>query len=174
MKNENYKSNFLAALERSRKFGLSCPNFSYSNKEIINNHFLQRLIQKLGKLNPELIVGKCLQMSCDAQFLIGSDLKQVSYLTIGNVRDTENGKYIWHQTESQLFSSLEFGPKPNESIKFHAWLTFPSLEILDLTIASSICRVQKKKAFGGILYGSASKFPQFEYIPMLVVSQFHI
>jgi hypothetical protein len=51
----------------------------------------------------------------------------------------------------------------------HAWLTLPSMEIIDATLATTMAIAQgRPEQGGGVVMGHADGFTGFAYRPMLV------
>lgn len=58
-------------------------------------------------------------------------------------------------------------------VNIHAWLTLPSMEIIDVTLATTMAIAQgKPEQGGGVVTGHADVFKGFDYRPLLVGADF--
>ena len=171
-----YESKFNDALERTHKFGLLVPKQIPSNP----GRFLSDKAQEelpfvirdsLGVLDEDEIVLQCLLLNMRLKSVFSEYFKSPVYYTIGYVGIDDH--YMFKQSEESLFSMLEngiIGP----SVSLHAWLTLPSMEILDFSISTSYGRVNGiKEMMGAALALHPSELTGgMSYHPMIVGEEF--
>lgn len=171
-----YETKFKEALARTRKFGLSLPDVVSSGQ----NRFLSEKTQNelpfiirdnLGILDEDEIVLQCLLLNIRLKNVFSKYFNCPIYYTIGYVGI--DGHYMYKQTEESLFSMLENGAE-GPSVSLHAWLTLPSMEILDFSIATSYGRVNGiKDMMGAALALHPSELTGgMSYHPMIVGEDF--
>lgn len=115
----------------------------------------------------EQIVGKCLSVHLKALPVLEKWLHCPVYYTLGWIDDgTSKGLYRFY--EEAIADKLANGHHDN-NINIHAWLTLPSMEIIDLTLSTSFSVLQGlKTGKGGIMVKKADDITGFAYVPMLV------
>jgi len=134
---KGYLEDFKQAIIRSENFKLKIPEvFIDQSTNFINSDNIDKLqsvildigITSYGQLNQN-----CLPVHLNALDLVKELFQTDVYYTIGNV----------HQYEAPLFKSTEeelqrilLSNRINEA-NLHAWLTLPSLEIIDFTILTT-------------------------------------
>lgn len=170
-----YESNFLDALERTRRFGLSAPSIELSDTRFLTQEALNRLPiairDIMGELSEEDVVAQCLSLHMRLKPVIEKILGCDAYYTIGWV-SLEKSE-MFKQTEESLSEMLKRGIT-GPSINIHAWLTLPSLEILDFSLPTTYAKVHGLEDGKGAV---VSKHPSeltggMMYQPMLVGEEF--
>ena len=153
-----YEDKFNKALERTRKFGLSVPKLIRSN----SGRFLSEKAQEelpyiirdsLGVLDEDEIVLQCLLLNARLKNVFSEHFGCPVYYTIGYVGIDD--QFMFKQTEESLFSMLKNGIS-GPSIRLHAWLTLPSMEILDFSFPTSYGRVNGNKRNDGSCFSPTS------------------
>ena len=171
-----YEDEFKVALERTRKFGLSPPElFESYNGRFLNKKILEELPciirEKLGILKEDEIVLQCLMLNIRLKNVFSDYFNCPVYFTIGHVGI--NNKYMFKQTEKSLLSLFKNGIK-RQSINLHAWLTLPTMEILDFSISTSYGKVHgKEEMMGAAVALHPSELTHgMSFHPMLVGEEF--
>lgn len=171
-----YETKFKEALARTRKFGLSVP----SEVSLDQNRFLSEKVQdelpliirdNLGILDEDEIVLQCLLLNIRLKSVFSKYFNSSIYYTIGYVGIDDH--FMFKQTEDSLFSMLENGIT-GPSVSLHAWLTLPSMEILDFSFSTSYGRVNGiKEMMGAALALHPSELTGgMSYHPMIVGEEF--
>lgn len=95
-------------------------------------------------------------------------------ITVGNVYF--NGESIYPVTKDLLRSIIARGPKLNENLNVHVWLTIENMAVLDLTILPSLKRMRKYNAVltndSAPLIWKEGEKSRFRYEPLLVHNDF--
>lgn len=170
-----YKSEFLNAVERSKKFGLLVPEISATGSRLLNDKVQSDLPliihDALGVLEEEEIVLQCLLLNLRLKKVFSSYFKSPVYYTIGYIEIDDSA--MFKQSEETLREMLTKGVE-GPSISLHAWLTLPSMEILDFSISTSYGRVNGiKEMMGKALAMHPSELTGgMKYRPMLVGEDF--
>ena len=170
-----YKSEFEKAIIRSQKLGLSIPEIKNTNQRYLNekvqselHHYIR---DKLGVLHETEIIAQCLALNVRLKSVFSEYFNCPVYYTIGYVDIT--GDSLFKQTEESLKSMLINGID-GSPIKLHAWLTLPSMEILDFSIATTYGKVKGNQELMGMAialhYTELTKGVVFH--PMLIGEDF--
>lgn len=172
-----YATEWASALQRTQRFGLSTPAFQRSTEKFITQDVLERfpyvVRDAFGELSFEEVVGQCVAIHHRVLPVIEEMLGCEVYFTLGWVDDrSERGMFRFDDAfiEERLSNPrIVFG----EALNLHAWLTLPSLEVIDISLVTSIVVINKMKdGHGGVLAGPADSFNGFSYKPMLVGTDF--
>lgn len=170
-----YLNEFKKAIERSHKFKLLVPRVDFSYKvfltEKVNNEIPNLLLDKIGKPDPRKVFAQCFGFHYLIQNIFEEYFDVPITYTIGWVSEPPNT--LFKQTEEQLFQILKSGPKSMQ-INLHAWLTLPSMEIIDLTLPTTVAVARGQvDSFGGAISGHPDQFTGgLKYHPMLVGDDF--
>lgn len=170
-----YESNFLEALERTTRFGLSTPSVELSDARFLTQEALSRLPfairDIMGELDEDDVVAQCLSLHMRLKPVIEQILGCNAFYTIGWVsfKDSE----IFKQTEESLSEMLESGIT-GPDVNIHAWLTLPSMEVLDFSLPTTYAKVNGiEEGKGGVIAMYASDLADgMMYQPMLVGEEF--
>lgn len=170
-----YREDFLQAIARTEAHKLALDDFYLTSKErwLDTGPKLMELEQvlevALAHLAPAALFAQCLAISCLLQEPISQWLGCRAYLTIGWLDNgTEKGLFKFDDAyiKKIVDENYEFGA--NESM--HAWLTLPSLEIIDATYHTTDALVNKLPGkLGCIIATHADKHPAgLRYKPMII------
>lgn len=170
-----YLDEFQQAIDLSGELG-----FSVQKPEVTETHYLTDEIQNrlhewmLEVIGPEQdahkLIGKCLANHLNAIGFVRKLVGVEPTFTLGYVTmDNENYHYF---SEENLRGWAKNGlPDPTQFVG-HAWLTLPSLEIIDFTFLATYAYVQYKKTgrnIGmGVLARHADEVQGIKYRPVAV------
>lgn len=172
---DNYGIRFSNAVDRSHRLGLEVPFVT----ESINRYFTDRLLAKMpakvqstaGAFTRQQVVGQCFYVHQvikePLEELFGTEI----YYTIGYVELA--GKYLYKHDEDTLKSLLRTGIT-NPEMNLHAWLTLPSMEIIDFSLSATYFDVNEGPQDSyGILANHADELKgTLKYYPTLVGDDF--
>jgi len=170
-----YKSNFLNALERTTRFGLSTPSVELCDTRFLTQDTLRKLPlairDVMGELDETDIVAQCLSLHLKMKPVIQQILSCEVFYTVGWVSLQDSN--MFKQTEESLFDMLKNGI-PGPDVNIHAWLTLPSMEILDFSLPTTYAKVNGiKEGIGGAITMHPSDLTGgMMYQPMLVGEEF--
>ena len=170
-----YLDEFKEAIKRSHKFELTVPKIDFTEKglltEKVNSEIPHLLLEKIGKINPEKVFAQCFAFHHFTQNIFEEYFNVPITYTIGWVYEPPNSYF--KKTEEQLFQMLKSGPESMQ-INLHAWLTLPSMEIIDLTLPTTVAVARGQvDSFGGAISGHPDQFTGgLKYHPMLVGDDF--
>lgn len=127
----NYREQFVAAIARTTAHKMNVVDVVLQREVTpIPTEYgagvaeiYERLVQGYLRLNPAEAVRKCLPISLAVQQELVVLLKTPLILTIGTV-EVASGEQVWPISEPYFENMASSG-------SFHAWLTTPSLEIVD-------------------------------------------
>lgn len=175
LKSSNYLNEFQAALARTEKFGLSTPKVSYTHRRLLSKrvqHGTERTIsQRFGPLSLEQIAHQCLHFNFRLEQPLSECLNQPVIFTIGHIYIFESQECLYSKTEDQLKAMLEKGVD-RPSVDLHAWLTLPSMEIIDSVFFTSYYAVKKLGEPFRILISHPEELIGMSYHPMLIGTDF--
>lgn len=172
-----YQKEFLEAAERASSFGLPVPPFVPKETQYLTKTDLERLRnaikEEMGVLGEEEVFAQCLSLHMRIKPLVEDIFDCPVLYTIGWV-NFEN-QSLFKQTEQSLKVMLETGI-PGPEVSLHAWLTLPSMEILDFSLGTTISKVYGLESCkGAVLTMHPSLLTDgLMYRPMLVGEEFLI
>jgi hypothetical protein len=168
----NYFDEWSSAVKRTKDFGLAVPDHEIVVDKIWLDakayaEFPYAVLDVIGELSLEEISLQCISIHYRLMPVIQRWLGcQVTY-TVGWV-DDETPKGIYHFDEKFIKDTLENG-HPTNQVRLHTWLTLPSLEVIDVSLPTSMGVVQKKtELLGGVIAQKADALIGMKYKPMLV------
>jgi hypothetical protein len=170
-----YKQEFEAAIDRTKRFDLEVPKVEYTDATLLTQMVLNQIpyivFEAVGELGPEDVVAKCLSLHHTLLQPLCKFLKKDVYFTIGYIYVPPN--YLYKISEEELRSLMKEGTTKGE-LDLHAWLTLPSMEILDFSLPTTIATVKGlKNGHGGVISGCADELLSgLRYHPMVVGDEF--
>lgn len=181
----DYKADFLKAIERSRKWGLGCPDLSMV--EVLVRHegvdFPAPDVSEVARMSRQIPVppqdrpGSCVPLHVGAATqLLGQDMPYQPVLTIGDVLVDDKPRY--QVNRQRLRRHLREGPKATGIIHIHCWLTLPGMSVMDFSLVPATLREQGERLDlsrrDGLAVAARADdlSPKFVYKPMLVGSEF--
>ncbi|MBE8563789.1 hypothetical protein [Vibrio sp. OPT20] len=170
-----YQQEFKVALERTKRFNLKSPYVTCQDVRFLTYEFMTkfpRLLQQyIGLPTEDDVVAKCLEFHYKLQQPISEIIGVPCEFTIGHIESKD--QKLFYQSETDLLALLQNGFK-GSTLNIHAWLTLPSMEILDLTFPTSYAKINNiKGGAGGIIASHADELSNgVKYHPMLVGEDF--
>ncbi|PHS66351.1 MAG: hypothetical protein COB09_02495 [Thalassobium sp.] len=170
-----YRSEFEDAALRTKRFGLDCPDLKFTEEGILSKDKDNRLPgyirHVLGELTPKELHAQCLGIHLKLQYVVAAFFDCPCYYTIGYVEESERN--LFFQTEESLLRTLKNGVTAND-ISLHAWLTLPSMEIMDFSLATTFAVIKgQRDGMGNIIAAHADKLPGgLKYHPLLIGDDF--
>ncbi|MBB6186654.1 hypothetical protein [Rhodanobacter sp. MP7CTX1] len=167
-----YTEDFRSAEERSRRLGLAVPAYAFESERrwldaTAHAQFPYIVRGGLGELDFSDVVGQCLAIHYRLLPVIQEWLGCPVLYTNGWVDDgTENGMFRFDEMfiEDRLRTYRTGG-----LVNIHAWLTLPSMEIIDVSLATSMAVLQGlPSGHGGVIAMHGDQTRGFSYKPMLV------
>lgn len=180
---KKYQALFEEAVARTRNHGLRTPDVNYHPTRLLTTEFHKqfpyRLREAVGDIRPDELVFQCLAIHYRLLETMQDMLNTEVFFTIGwvGLGDAEKGgkeTTLFEFGEDWIRESLKRGHSGGPTAKLHAWLTLPSMEIIDLSIISSIAVIHKMpEGMGGVLSNHADELLNgLHYVPMLVGDDF--
>lgn len=171
-----YEQEFLAAMERTDRFGLVPPAFTVKHGQrwfdagnLARFPFAVR--DALGELDFEDVVGQCMAIHYRLLPALEAWLGCSVFYTIGWI-DEETKEGMFRFDEAFIAETLRTG-HVGGAVKLHAWLTLPSMEIVDISLPTTMGVAQKRpEMFGGAITRFADELKGMAYKPMLVGDDF--
>lgn len=174
-----YREEWLEAIERTKHYGLNLPEDAarlnqqrYLTKEV-HDRFPYVVRDAFGNLGYEDIVAQCMSIHYRLAPVMEELLKCPVFFTIGWIDDgSDRGMFRFGDEFIQ-----EHLAAPKKTIggqaNLHAWLTLPSMEVIDVALVTTIAVLQKlDKGHGGVIAQPADDLKGFAYKPMLVGTDF--
>jgi hypothetical protein len=134
-------------------------------------NFPHLLRNTVGEIGVEEVVAQCLSIHYRLAYAVEGLLDTPCYFTIGYVETSK--RLMFHQTEEDLQRILANGISgPNLNI--HAWLTLPTMEIMDFSLPTSYAILNEtEEGIGGLIATHADSLTGgLKYHPMLVGDDF--
>ncbi|MGP9655882.1 hypothetical protein [Halomonas sp. AOP35-4E-18] len=172
----SYVDEWKAAIERTKRFNLRVPPL----QRITGNWFDEKrylefpyVVQEaLGELGPEDLVAQCLSIHYRLAPVLERWLGCPVAYTIGWIDDmSEKGMFRFN--DDFIEDKLRNPVLPGKTINIHAWLTLPSMEVIDVSLATTIGKVQNRpEMYGLVISKRADDLEGMAYKPMLVGDDF--
>ncbi|MGS1035737.1 MULTISPECIES: hypothetical protein [Burkholderia] len=176
MSNGRYASEWGAAVERSKRFGLQVPvhEVEQGTRYLTDDRareFADVVQQGVGDLEYSDIVVQCLAIHYRLAPILEKWLGCPVLYTLGWV-DDDTPRGMFKFDDALIADKLKNGHTPG-SINIHAWLTLPSMEVIDLALVTTLAVVQgRKQGHGAVIAKHADDVTGMTYKPMLVGADF--
>ncbi|WP_278484550.1 hypothetical protein [Achromobacter insolitus] len=163
-------------MERTARFGLQVAPASPAGRgPYLTDARLPEIFpvlrEALGKpVSTDALVGQCLQVTWDFLPAVERWLGCQAFFTIGWV-DLGHSRQ-WDQFDDAFISTMLTRGHGGGPVKVHAWLTLDSLEILDVTLMTSLAVTLGTEGKGEVLAGDPNDTGQVVLKPMLVGPDF--
>ncbi|WP_374448041.1 hypothetical protein [Providencia sp.] len=169
----SYQDDFLKAVERTSRFNLH-PVLAFSGisgqiMDAARVNDLNKILAPvfLGIHSYEQLVGECMPIHLKARPVLEKWLGCSVYYTLGWIDDGSSNGLFWFDDEI-IAEKLAAGHQ-DETLNIHAWLTLPTMEIIDLTLTTTLCLLQgRKEGEGGVIVKKADELTGLSYKPMLI------
>lgn len=168
----NYKSEFHSAVKRAKKWGLDVPDIKISECPVLTgekgNDALRAVQDIASRYTAEEVSQQCFWYMHSAKDVLEDVLQMPIYYTLGYI-DYEKSPVFYTRAES-LKDKLSYPISGVGALNLHAWLTTPSMEIIDLTFFTTYGVVHNMpSAIGRIVFQHCSSFNEnMVYHPQLV------
>jgi hypothetical protein len=179
---ERYRRAFDAARQRARKLGLAVPAFTLSNELYLEDldrlrgagPVIAKYLHTNGLEISDLAI-QCWRANMEIKYLLQAHFDAPLVLTFGAI-ETSPGVIRFQMSENELTTLVREGlDLSNPKLNLHAWLTFPSLEILDITYFTSFAVVNEMpQLLGMVVSGQHGTLnPQnYAYHPLIIGEDF--
>lgn len=172
-----YVDDFKEAIIRTRRLQLAQPvDLCETHTRIMNDKRIRHLggiIRPVLDLNSgyEQLVARCMPVHLQARPLVEEWLGCPVYFTLGWI-DDGTPKGMFRFDDDFITDTLKNG-YTGDTVNLHAWLTLPSMEIIDITLSTTISMLQgHKNQLGGVIIKRADDIKGFSYKPMLIGDEF--
>jgi len=172
----NYSEEWASAIERTRRFHLRIPPHQMEIDKLFLTSERQaefpRIIQReIGEIAPCDIVSQCLYISYRLAPILQKWLACPVLYTLGWI-DYGADKAMFKFDDAFITEKIKRG-YAGGSVNIHAWLTLPSMEVIDAALPTTISILQNiPECYGRVIAQSADELKGMSYKPMLVGSDF--
>ena len=171
-----YEQEFINAIKRTHQFGLPIPKeLKQTTKRFLTEKVqlgISDVIHKnLGELSEDDIMLQCLQLNMRLKPVFFEYFQSPVYYTIGHISLDEDSFY--KQTEESLQAMLLNGVE-GPSVSLHAWITLPSMEILDFSFPTTYGKLNEQKGTTGAVLAlhPSNLSGGMSYHPMIIGEEF--
>ncbi len=178
---DNYRAHFAAAEARTRDYGLEVPPVRLDPRLLLTTEMREKLPilmkEALGRLSIHDMVLQRISLHHGLRASLAGLLQSDVYLTLGWVKLLDEGgedARLFEFDEEWIEHSLARGGMESEATELHAWLTLPSMEIIDLSLLSSVAIINRTPTrMGAVLIHRADDTTRgICYVPMLIGDDF--
>lgn len=146
----------LGLLNRRADIAYGPAGARYINPDV-DQAFAALLLRALGDPPDGMrLAGQCLRVHSILAPDVAAIVWVTPMLTIGNVCLGGDLK-AYHMTQADVVRWVENGPDDPYAANFHAWLTLPSMEIIDFTLSATISYIERHKTDNHIEFGVIAK-----------------
>lgn len=146
----SYETDFHKILTFSSDIGLNIQNWGTPSDLLLaddnkQNKLHNLMVAILG--NPpdlDCLAAKCIPIHAALIMEVGTIVGTMPALTIGSVISDSGDKWF-SVTEEEVRRWRTNGVKTPHSVKLHAWLTLPTMEVIDFTLSPTYAKVQQQK-----------------------------
>jgi hypothetical protein len=185
----DYEKEFLEALNFSKKeLNVKIP-FKFSQKKILSDNasleISNAIFKEYGDINfKEFFSANCATVNCLMFDFLKKFCGHDIYYTIGyladKVKKNKNGEklLLFNEDKKKIVEYIKgdlvrIGNPEDFKMNIHVWVTLPSMEIIDLTLSTSLSNIPHfygKEKPGRIIAGYPwNKNNDFEYHPQVIV-----
>jgi len=167
-----YQDELKEAIRRTKRLGLELPPFIIEEETYLDKpqyqHFDQVLLNCIPESMHERMAHQCFDIHNIASEPLSEFFDSNVLFTLGYVNINGNRKY--YNTEDDLKNLLNRTVVNSATLDLHAWITLPSMEIIDATIGSTAAKEEKNGSVHKFIFnGHPNNFKDdFSYHPMLV------
>jgi hypothetical protein len=134
----SYTTEFREALERTTRLGLRTPPVGFAGGRRLTPETAGRIWPAveahIGGVTLDRIKAQCLSFHLEVKQAVERALSCPCYFTIGHV--VLAGDSYFQRSEDELKELLKCGVS-GPSVRLHAWLTLPTMELLDFVFPTS-------------------------------------
>jgi len=172
----HYAEEWLSAIERTKRFHLKIPShqievdklFLTADRQAEFPHIIQR---EIGNLAPYDIVSQCLYISYRLAPILQEWLACPVLYTLGWIDDGTD-KALFKFDDVFIAEKLKRGHTEGP-VNIHAWLTLPSMEVIDAALPTTISVLQNiPECYGRVIAQPADELKIMTYKPMLIGPDF--
>lgn len=168
---KDYEKRFLEALKRSKDWRLEPPCFRGS-KERFASEQNQRIYEKvvsdhISHCQAEEVSQQCFAITLALKAPLEQALGVPLLVTLGYVE--LDGNNVFYTDTQELKMMINKG-MPSPALNLHAWLTLPSLEVIDITFGTTYGVVRNAPEFIGRMcfMHPDDMTPGMQYHPQLI------
>jgi len=172
----HYQRELIEAAERTARFGLKVPEIVTTRQRFLtpeNDAKIRRAFAEdpeLRSLEAEDVSAQCLLIHNGLVNRFAMIFGVPVLFTLGYVRTGDCTLYF--QDEASLAAMLRNGIDPGE-VDLHAWITLPSMELIDMTLCTTWGLVHNEPdAIGRTMFRHADELNGMSYHPLLVGNSF--
>ncbi|UHH09849.1 hypothetical protein LU699_16575 [Luteimonas fraxinea] len=169
-----YLSEFQQAVAYSQQLGVK-PDMTFAQERLLvpkNLEAIPYMVRDvLGELTPADLVAQCLSIHLRLVPVLEKVFGVQPAFTIGYIK---SGSTFRFKTLDNYFSELAANGLGTRTFEAHAWLTLPSMEILDFSLPTSMALINGwTEGEGMVLSGHADELKHnLSYHPQLVGAEF--
>ncbi|MRW89545.1 hypothetical protein GJ699_06065 [Duganella sp. FT80W] len=175
-----YSEQFAKAQEFTRSLGFDFPKMSAVSGELVtpsNGEKVMAQVKAAGITSLEDSALQCLKWSHALLPHVEAGLGCEVTLTVGQVHTGERAIFDPSQADFARWGKAGIGVNDfvdRQGFNFHAWYTLPNLEVLDLTLWSSLAVAWNKPELSGQVVGGwpDAIAPHPTYIPMVLGAEY--
>lgn len=177
MLNDLYVNDWNLAIERTKKFGFSV---SPAASKVVEKRYLKpevlekmphMILKSCGEIGLAELVGQCMSIHHRLAPVISEFLECEATFTLGWVLN--NTEELFKFDDVFIEETIKNGHK-NNRVNLHAWITLPSMEVIDFSLPTTIGYVKgKKEMYGATIASHPDEFTKgLKYKPMLLGDEY--
>ena len=175
----DYCDEFLKALDFTETILSKKPTIYSQDGKILTEYVMKNLLSAIknefGLIDSNELLGNCFAVNYTFFDIIKKCLGCEIYYTIGWIQYDD--KQVFYTQESELKRYAELGLAGLSSLKLnlHAWLTLPTMEIIDTTFQTTLGKIlNKPEMIGGIITGNPTELSnrKLQYHPQIIGAEY--
>jgi len=177
---DEYQRLFQRAIARSRQLGLYTGDFSIVSGCILNQGSIKRVQRALRRIiglmlggNSSHLAGQCFTVCSNLENALQGEFRFNPIVTLGGVYGFK-GRMFGIDIEVLEAAVAQGAQATQESIDLHAWLTFPTGEIVDPTLLSTMAvkgyDIGVPSGLRKLVFGQPKNILNLRYEPLVIGS----
>ena len=167
----SYREKFIQAIAKTKEYGFDVPKCEFENEK----YFTPQIPESFSMIFREVLPYEvdqtkcnCLKINFELFLKLDKIIPNGAFLTIGWI---ECGKKKQFFFDYNYIDTLLKGEKSKNVLRLHAWITLPTMEIIDLTFLTTYGSIfNEPDMIGNVIAKDADSLQGMSYIPMLVGS----
>ena len=135
-----FEDHFLEAVQFSRSLGVSVPKFEKTDTRLLTSTVLPQLdiyfLKFMEDKGPSVFFSQCINIHLALAKIMKKRLNLHPMFTIGSIKKGDSIGFPLTQADVSTWARAGVGNPFGLSL--HAWLTLPSMEIIDFTLRPSV------------------------------------
>lgn len=173
--NYSYQKEFQEALERTERLGFTIPEWKFENRVVRSKASIEKLSSTLRNflqyhnMSFESLSAQCIAVHTKISEIIAQVVSCNTLVTVGWFYDERINDSLYKFTEEEFKSWMSNKLQAFQGSNVHVWITLDSGEVIDLTLLTTIGKINGMFEPGSVLMAKPEESECWiKYHPMVV------